>query len=78
MLQGFPTHFDDGEVFQLVGKSDKMWREWIGNAVPPAAAQGMAETVLRSMLASHAEDLILGNTAIWVQPIPVEELFVFN
>ena len=39
-LAALQSIFDPGEVFDLAGGSDQMKREWIGNAVPSAAARG--------------------------------------
>ena len=48
----------------LAGRADKRWRERIGNAVPPPAAQAIAEALLRSLIpavhgrtARHAGDI---------------------
>ncbi len=46
MLQGFGTHLPDGRPFQLEGCSDAKTREYIGNAVPPAAAEEMGKVIL--------------------------------
>lgn len=51
-LQGFPVTMSDGRPLQLAGKSDARWRERIGNAVPPAAAQAAAESILEALLRS--------------------------
>jgi site-specific DNA-cytosine methylase len=67
MLQGFPTHLPDGRPFQLEGCSDARWRERIGNAVPPQAAQAIAETILRTLLANQEGVWHMDSTGIWVQ-----------
>jgi hypothetical protein len=68
MLQGFPSHMPDGRPLTLAGKSDSRWRERIGNAVPPAAARGMAEAILRALLPSLEGVWVLGFTGVWVMP----------
>lgn len=70
MLQSFPRFLADGRPLQLTGKSDAKWRERIGNAVPPDAAQAIAETVMRSMLAHSVGDWLmdLNGSGIWVVP----------
>jgi site-specific DNA-cytosine methylase len=65
-LQGFPV------PLQLEGKSHSSWRERIGNAVPPPAAQAVAETMLRTLLLNDAGVTFeLGNEPIWVQKIEI-------
>jgi site-specific DNA-cytosine methylase len=55
--------------FDLVGGSDVMKREWIGNAVPGAAATGMAETIGETiLLAEQGETFFLSSREIWVKP----------
>ena len=63
-LQGFPV------PFQLEGRSHGSWRERIGNAVPPPAAQAVAETMLRTLLLNTAGVTFeLDNEPIWVRKI---------
>lgn len=73
MLQGFPILLHDGTPFELVGNNDAKWRERIGNAVPPAAAQAIAETVLRSMLAEQDGTWMMAAEEIWVKPEEQQE-----
>ncbi len=55
--------------FELVGGSDAMCREWIGNAVPSAAARGMAETIGETLLlAADGGSFRLDPREIWVKP----------
>ncbi|MEV2910833.1 hypothetical protein ABNF65_20025 [Paenibacillus larvae] len=62
MLQGFPRFLSDDRPFQLIGRNrDNKWREWIGNVVPPKAAQMIAEEMLVTLL---AKDFVLGRTII--------------
>jgi site-specific DNA-cytosine methylase len=69
ILQGFPTHMPDGRPLELAGKNDARWRERIGNAVPPAAAQAIAETVLRTLMANAMNEWLMAAEEIWVMPI---------
>ena len=63
---------EDPLNFHLEGKSDSAFREWIGNAVPPDAAQAMGEVALQTMLLADAgESFMLSNTPIWVRPLAV-------
>lgn len=58
------------EQLVLDGLSDAAWRERIGNAVPPPAAQAIAETMGRTLLMAWAgEGFRLSALPIWVQPI---------
>ncbi|MHA7963564.1 DNA cytosine methyltransferase [Paenibacillus sp. CAU 1782] len=68
-LQGFPSHLPDGRPFQLVGCSDAKAREYIGNAVPPDAAQGMAESILLALsMSAEGETFMFTHQDIWVLP----------
>lgn len=64
-LQGFPV---DGLV--LDGKSHSGWRERIGNAVPPPAAQAIAGVMGQVLLmARSGQTFALSSTPIWVRPV---------
>lgn len=61
---------DPEEHLELEGLSDAKWRERIGNAVPPDAAQAMAETMGRTLLmAWSGTGFMLSNLPIWVRPV---------
>ena len=63
---------DPEEHLELEGLSDAKWRERIGNAVPPDAAQAMAETIGRTLLmAWSGTGFMLSNLPIWVRPVAV-------
>lgn len=63
---------DPEEHLELEGLSDAGWRERIGNAVPPDAAQAIAETMGRTLLMAWAgAGFMLSNLPIWVQPMAV-------
>ena len=56
--------------FDLEGSSDAMKREWIGNAIPSAAACGMAEEIGEALLLARlGETVILSTKAIWASPL---------
>ena len=58
------------EYFELDGLSDSAWRERIGNAVPPLAAQAIAEVMgMTLLLAAAGETFVLSAMPIWVQPV---------
>ncbi|KTC26402.1 DNA methyltransferase [Pseudomonas sp. ICMP 19500] len=60
------------EWFELDGLSDQAWRERIGNAVPPAAAEAIAHVMGTTLLLAQAgETFILNSMPIWVQPVAV-------
>lgn len=71
-LAALQSLFDPGEVFDLEGGSDQLKREWISNAVPSAAARGMAETIGETLLlASMGETFVLSSREIWTKPLAV-------
>ncbi|TPG76430.1 DNA cytosine methyltransferase [Pseudomonas arsenicoxydans] len=60
------------EQFELDGLSDQAWRERIGNAVPPAAAEAIAHVMGTTLLlAAAGETFMLNSMPIWVRPIAV-------
>lgn len=60
------------EQLELDGLSDSAWRERIGNAVPPAAAQAIAEVMGTTLLlAWSGETFVLSATPVWVRPVAV-------
>lgn len=62
----------EGGYFTLAGNSDQRWREGIGNAVPSAAATGIAEVMGETLLLAWAgETFQLSMKPIWVQPVAV-------
>lgn len=68
-LQGL---VDPEEQLELDGLSDSGWRERIGNAVPPPAAQAIAGVMGHALLlARSGETFSLGSTPIWVRPVAV-------
>ncbi|WP_372443533.1 DNA cytosine methyltransferase [Acidithiobacillus ferrooxidans] len=66
-LQGL---VDPEDHLELEGLSDSAWRERIGNAVPPPAAQAIAEVMGQTLLLSWAgETFVLNAMPIWVRPV---------
>lgn len=56
--------------FALDGQSDAAWRERIGNAVPPAAAEAIAGVMGTTiLLARSGETFMLSSQPIWVRPL---------
>jgi site-specific DNA-cytosine methylase len=69
-LAALQSLFDPDEIFSLDGSSDAQKREWIGNAVPSAAARGMAETIGETLLrAELGETFTLSSREIWTRPL---------
>jgi len=70
-LQGFPVLDADNEPLVFEGRSHSMWREWIGNAVPPPAAEAImsviAETILMSRLGVQGHFNLFD--PVWVREI---------
>lgn len=63
---------EHGNPFVLDGASDSDWRESIGNAVPPPAAQAIAETMFRTLLlARSGGGFMLSDVPIWVRPVAI-------
>lgn len=64
--------FDDDDLLILEGKSDSAWRERIGNAVPPDAAEAIASVMGTTLLlARSGETFTLSATPIWVRSVAV-------
>ena len=60
------------EQFELDGLSDQAWRERIGNAVPPAAAEAIAQVMGTTLLlAAAGETFMLNSMPIWVRPVAI-------
>jgi site-specific DNA-cytosine methylase len=69
MLQGFDPHLPDGRPFQLEDCSDAKAREYIGNAVPPPAAEAMGNVILIALAAAEAGMTFeMSHEAVWVVP----------
>jgi len=62
----------DNPGLTLAGSSDAMWREHIGNMVPPDAAAAMASVMGRTLLlAWSGESFMMSSDPIWVQPLTI-------
>lgn len=60
------------EQLELDGLSDSAWRERIGNAVPPNAAEAIGLVMGTTLLlAWSGETFVLSSTPIWVRPMAV-------
>lgn len=58
--------------FKLDGDSDSAWRERIGNAVPPDAAEAIGEAMGTTLLlAESGETFRLSSTPVWVRPMAI-------
>lgn len=58
--------------FVLSGSSHSAWRERIGNAVPPAAAERIGERMLYTLLGAKLGTFALdGSLDVWVDPLEV-------
>ena len=71
-LAALQSLVDPEEQLELDGLSDQDWRERIGNAVPPDAAEAVAEVMGTTLLlAWSGESFMLSASPIWVRPIAV-------
>ena len=71
-LAGLQSLVEPEEQLELDGLSDADWRERIGNAVPPDAAQAIASTMGQTLLlAWTGEGFMLSSVPIWVRPVAV-------
>jgi len=71
-LQGFPVLPTDGAPLVLDGRAHTHWRQRVGNAVPPPAAQAIAETMLQTLVLSdtgHTVDLL--DVPVWVRSLAI-------
>jgi site-specific DNA-cytosine methylase len=69
-LAALQSLVDPEEHLELDGLSDSDWRERIGNAVPPAAAEAIAGVMgITLLLAWSGETFLLSSMPIWVRPV---------
>lgn len=67
-LAAIQSLIDPEEQLELDGLSDSAWRERIGNAVPPAAAEAIAHVMGTTLLlAWSGETFLLSAQPIWVR-----------
>lgn len=71
-LAGLQSLVEPEEELELDGLSDQAWRERIGNAVPPDAAEAIADVMGTTLLlAWSGETFLLSAQPIWVRPVAV-------
>lgn len=70
-LQGFPTRVG-GDWLQLAGGAHSRWRQRIGNAVPPPAAEAIARECADVLEAAAEGKYRLRGTPVWVDGEPQE------
>ncbi|UCV02336.1 DNA cytosine methyltransferase [Dechloromonas denitrificans] len=71
-LAALQSIIEPEEYLELDGLNDSDWRERIGNAVPPAAAEAIASTMYQTLLlAWSGETFLLSSQPIWVQPMAI-------
>ena len=71
-LAALQSLVDPEEQLELDGLSDQSWRERIGNAVPPSAAEAIAHVMGTTLLLAGAgETFMLNSMPIWVRPVAV-------
>jgi site-specific DNA-cytosine methylase len=69
-LAALQSLIEPEEMLELDGLSDQAWRERIGNAVPPSAAQAIASEMGRALLlAWSGETFALSAAPVWVRPM---------
>lgn len=71
-LAALQSLVDPEEYLELDGLSDSDWRERIGNAVPPDAAEAIAGVMGTTLLlAWSGETFVLSAAPIWVRPVVI-------
>jgi hypothetical protein len=71
-LAALQSLIEPEEYLQLDGMSDSRWRSAIGNAVPAAAAQAIANEMCRTLLLAWSGTTFqLSATNVWVRPVAV-------
>jgi site-specific DNA-cytosine methylase len=71
-LAALQSLIDPEEQLELDGLSDQAWRERIGNAVPPKAAEAIASEMYRTLiLARTGSTMSLALTPVWVRPVAI-------
>lgn len=71
-LAALQSLVEPDEYLELDGLSDSAWRERIGNAVPPHAAEAIGDVMGTTLLLAWAgETLVLSAMPIWVQPVAI-------
>lgn len=71
-LAALQSLVEPDEYLELDGLSDSAWRERIGNAVPPHAAEAIGDVMGTTLLLAWAgETFVLSALPIWVQPVAI-------
>lgn len=71
-LAALQSLVDPEDALELDGMSDQAWRERIGNAVPPAAAEAIGNEMFRTLLlAWSGERFALSAAPVWVRNVAV-------
>ena len=71
-LAALQSLIEPEEYLLLDGMSDSVWREHIGNLVPPDAAEAIAGVMGTTLLlAAAGETFVLGSTPIWVRNVAI-------
>jgi site-specific DNA-cytosine methylase len=69
-LAALQSLIEPEEYLLLDGMSDSVWREHIGNLVPPDAAEAIGDVMGTTLLlAWSGETFVLGSTPIWVRNV---------
>ena len=70
-LQGLPLVVD-GKWLELGDQNKARWRERIGNAIPPATARAIGESMMRTLQAAEDGRLLMCGEPVWVAPVGEE------
>lgn len=71
-LQGLPV-WHNGDWLQFGGRSHQAWRQRIGNAIPPPAAEAIGRSALATLQASRDGSYLMSACPVWVAPMNAEE-----
>ncbi|OXS55038.1 hypothetical protein B1A99_24985 [Cohnella sp. CIP 111063] len=67
-IQTLPMTLPDGTPFDLVDCSEAKAREYIGNAIPPDAAEEVGNVFLDALMISSVGEFTMGFEEVWVHP----------
>ena len=71
-VEQYVRKIEQARFFELDGASDQAWRERIGNAVPPDAAEAIGYVMGTTILLAEAgETFMLNSMPVWVQPAAI-------
>lgn len=71
-VEQYVRKIEQARFFELDGASDQSWRERIGNAVPPDAAEAIGYVMGTTILLAEAgETFMLNSMPVWVQPAAI-------